>query len=440
MLFGSKEYTSAIDIWSLGCVMSELAGNRFMSAWQEHGPTEDGTIRAIFQQLGFPTGNVFTGLPQWPGKGFTPKAKRENWPHRMASALGVQGLELLDEMLSYGASQRPTAEEVARHPFLLPESFPVQPASGMLGPPLPGPAARFVGSPGPCYQGRRHAWNLCTGSLAGEVLEWLRSDEALQPGSDALAALKVSFQAKRADAKSEEGRKFIMSGAMEGCASSSMCALSLKAMLPLPRFRAWRLALLAVNRDALAAMAASARVALQRLSAEERGLNGADFLKFEVHEWFASCGELVFVEPGDVERGFWAEPEHQDGGGSVMHLGVTLFGRRELVCRQGLGLPDVKVHNAPGTVYVGQLTGPVHQVTHQASRPRELLEVPGLGYCGVNVMLRTALFAHNRARLRDTTPSPQVVFEALARCFREGLAGQPLRLPTLSECQARFTI
>ena len=138
------------------------------------------------------------------------------------------------------------------------------------------------------------------------------------------------------------------------------------------------------------------------------------------------------------ETGFWAEPEHQDGGASILHLGLTLFGRRGLVCRQGLGLPDVFVANAPGTVYLGQLTGPRHQVTHEAAQLGDLLEVPGLGRCGVNVMMRTALFAYNRARLRNTTPSPAPLFEVLTRCFREALAARPLRLPTLAECQAHM--
>ena len=154
-------------------------------------------------------------------------------------------------------------------------------------------------------------------------------------------------------------------------------------------------------------------------------------------QWFASCGELVFVEPGDEERGFWEEPLHNDGGASVFHMGVTIYGRRDLVCLQPRGDPNVLVRNVPGTVYLGQLTGPQHQVTHAASAQAEdLLEVPGLGRVGVNVMMRTALFAFNRARLRDTTPSPQAFFAVLHESFREALASQPLCLPSLADCIA----
>ena len=92
------------------------------------------------------------------------------------------------------------------------------------------------------------------------------------------------------------------------------------------------------------------------------------------------------------------------------------------------------MHNAPGTFYAGQLTGPRHQVTHNLSQAGELLEVPGLGRLGVNIMMRSALFGHDRARQRNTTPSPYALFEAFARSFRESFALTPLRLPTLREC------
>ena len=182
-------------------------------------------------------------------------------------------------------------------------------------------------------------------------------------------------------------------------------------------------------------MEASARKSLRRLPAEARGRNGDDFLATDMSTWFASCGELAFCEPGCQETGLWAEPEHQDGGASVFHIGLTLYGRRTLVCRQGLDLPDVSVPNVPGTVYMGQLTGPLHEVRHQMALESELLEVPGLGRLACTVMLRTSLFAHFRGRLRNTTPSPQACFEALARCFREGNCAE-FRLPTLAECQA----
>lgn len=420
VLFGSKGFDQSIDIWSLGCVLAELGGFRFHEHLQASRPSEVDYARAVFEQLGTPTSPALMGLPQWPGS--LPEFRRQPWPAVTASRLGCAGVALLDATLAFEPERRPKAARVADHSFAVPERFALKPS----------------GPDGGSYQGARHTWNICEGTLAVEVLEWLRADPALVPGSAAFMALGVDFQAQRADAKSEMNRKFIMAGAFEGCGSGNMCGLSLSKLMPLPRLQAWRAALLAVNERAFEALEASAKAAVQRLSPEDRGTNGEHFLQLSFHQWFAACGELVFVNPGNVEEGFWAEPEHQDGGGSVMHMGITLYGRRGLVCCQGPGLPDVSIPNAPGTVYLGQLTGPRHQVTHEAALPCELLEVPGLGPCGVNVMMRTALFPFNRARLRNTTPSPAPFFESLTRCLRDGLAAKRLRLPTLEECAAHF--
>ena len=135
--------------------------------------------------------------------------------------------------------------------------------------------------------------------------------------------------------------------------------------------------------------------------------------------------------------GAWEEPLHQDGGASILHMGLTVYGRRDVRFVQGPGLADVAVRNVPGTVYFGQVTGAEHQVHHRAaSSQAELLQLPGLGQCSVTVMLRTALFPYNRARMRNTTPSPVVVFHALAKSFRESCARGNWRLPSLVECKA----
>ena len=294
---------------------------------------------------------------------------------------------------------------------------------------------------GPCFSGQRHPWNIRSGNLSVEVLAWLRADDALVPGSPSFEALAIDFfvAPARKNCKAEEGRKFILAGHVnDAMPTRSMCGLMLNDALPLPRLRAWRRAFLAVNSVAFAAMQALAQDALHRFAVEDRGRNGDDFLAASVEEWCASCGELAFVEPGSQEEGFWAEPEHLDGGASILHLGMTLYGRRLLECRTGGGLPDVVLENTPGTVYIGQLTGPLHQVLHQRALESELLEVPGLGRLACTVMMRSSLFAHNRSRLRGTTPSPRAVFEALARCFREGLASEAFRLPTLVECQEQM--
>jgi hypothetical protein len=145
--------------------------------------------------------------------------------------------------------------------------------------------------------------------------------------------------------------------------------------------------------------------------------------------------ELCFTSGGSTTDGFWEEPKHQDGGMSVLHLGMTLGGNRTLRCWQTDELPDILLHNAPGNVYLGQLTGCEHQVTHEPSEPWELMEVTDLGSCGCTIMCRTALFPHFKARGRNTTPNPPGVFFALARAFASSLRNYQFSLPSLDACE-----
>ena len=372
VLFGSRFADQAMDLWSFGLVLAEIGGFRFQTAFHKHVVSEVGYALALCQQLGTPDDPELTAWQDWWRE--PPKFRRRPWPAPLVLSLAAPGLDLLEKLLIWAPSRRMQATAVLDQAFLAPERFALADGKAF-------------------FQGQRHPWNLLAGSMAVEVLEWLRADEALVPGSPEFAALAVSFDAARNDAKSEQGRKFIMAGAMaDTIRTKSMCGLSLSRLLPLPRLRAWRKALMAVNAEAFAAMEASARASLKRLSPEGRGKNGDEFLNLDLSNWFAICGELTFVEPGGQDTGFWAEPAHQDGGASILHLGLTLYGRRALACQQGFGLEDVTVANAPGTVYMGQLTGPVHQVSHQEALESELLEVPGLGRVAVAIMLRTGLF------------------------------------------------
>ena len=134
--------------------------------------------------------------------------------------------------------------------------------------------------------------------------------------------------------------------------------------------------------------------------------------------------------------GWWAEPEHTDGGASILHMGVTLYGSRRLRCVQGDGEKDVEMLNQPGSVYLGPLTGPVHQVHHQLGLDGGALQIDGFGPCSITVMMRTALFPACQSRLKNTTPAPPPFFEILAQTFREGLVAGVWQLPSLAECEA----
>ena len=57
------------------------------------------------------------------------------------------------------------------------------------------------------------------------------------------------------------------------------------------------------------------------------------------------------------------------------------------------GSGRLRVHNSLGTFYLGNLTGPEHQVLHRLCDD-DCLVVPGLGKRSVTIMIRTGLFPH----------------------------------------------
>jgi len=354
-------------------------------------------------------------------------------------------------------------------------------------------------------QGKRHPWNLLAGDLSPELLNWLRADKSLQPGTAEFERLGVAFEGhriagnresakhgqgalavigeaphckcfvliaveqRRTNTKTEEGRKFIMAGHLGmRCSSGSMCQLSVVAPFPLSRMVFFHQAFTFKNKDLVRDTVSVAMQGARRLAGEElANPNVQHFLRTPVSEWLLTCAELCVSNPTpewsasleappvkrrktaspeagspqeaaarEAAAGWWAEAEHQDGGASILHMAVTLYGRRRLRCVQGAGEADMEFLNLPGSVYLGSLTGPVHQVHHVPGAVGDSLPIDGLGPCSVTVQTRTALFPACQSRLRKTSPAPRAFFQCLAEAFRQGLARGDWQLPSLRECQA----
>ena len=147
--------------------------------------------------------------------------------------------------------------------------------------------------------------------------------------------------------------------------------------------------------------------------------NACHFLQTPWRRWLNTCGELHISDGGDRERGFWAEPAHNDGAASILHLGLCLAGRKVVKFEQPGGKPDVILEIEPGGVYFGSVTGARHQVVHTEAAEHELARFGAEGRpCSIAVMMRTALFPHCRGRISDTTPSPWSAFACMAAAFR----------------------
>ncbi|KAK3860357.1 hypothetical protein Pcinc_033589 [Petrolisthes cinctipes] len=134
LLLGAKQYTTHIDVWSVGCIFGELLGMEPMFP----GKSEIDQLNKIFKDLGTPSEKI------WPGYGQLPLVKKTqfaDYPYnhlrdRFKARLSDQGFNLLNRFLTYNPAKRITCQEALQHdyfhreapPPIDPAMFPTWPA------------------------------------------------------------------------------------------------------------------------------------------------------------------------------------------------------------------------------------------------------------------------------------------------------------------------
>ncbi|KAF8711855.1 Serine/Threonine protein kinase, catalytic domain, partial [Rhizoctonia solani] len=114
LLLGEAAYSTAVDMWSVGCIFGELLLHEPL--FQAKGEME--LLSMIFKLLGHPDEK------SWPGFSKLPLAKTVNtsaaWPSTLRTKfphLTRAGLDLLSSLLAYDPAQRISAEEALNHPY-----------------------------------------------------------------------------------------------------------------------------------------------------------------------------------------------------------------------------------------------------------------------------------------------------------------------------------
>lgn len=121
LLLGAREYSTAVDMWSLGCIMAELLTKRVLF----DGKGELDQLQKIFNKLGSPTEAIWPGLVSLPNasKIKFPKQPynklRDTFPKTAdanpATELTDDGMDLLKRLLTLDPSQRITAKAALDH-------------------------------------------------------------------------------------------------------------------------------------------------------------------------------------------------------------------------------------------------------------------------------------------------------------------------------------
>ncbi|EKM76310.1 hypothetical protein AGABI1DRAFT_63359 [Agaricus bisporus var. burnettii JB137-S8] len=114
VLLGSPQYSTALDMWSVGCIFAEMAmqGQPLFP-----GDSEIDQIFKIFRLLGTPTEAVWPGVASLPNyKPTFPQWSRKDVGEAVPQ-LDPCGLDLLKQMLTYDSAKRISAKYALKHPY-----------------------------------------------------------------------------------------------------------------------------------------------------------------------------------------------------------------------------------------------------------------------------------------------------------------------------------
>lgn len=165
LLLGVKEYSTPIDLWSVGCIFGELLTMKPLFP----GKSDIDQLNRIFKDLGTPSEKIWPGYTELP---LVKKVTFTEYPYnnlrsRFGHTLSNLGFDLLNKFLTYFPSRRITAEEALRHEFFKetpvpvdPSMFPTWPAKSELG-------HRKAHSPKPPSGGKQFAKQLGEGDDEG---------------------------------------------------------------------------------------------------------------------------------------------------------------------------------------------------------------------------------------------------------------------------------
>ncbi|KAK4688291.1 cyclin-dependent kinase 7, partial [Tremellales sp. Uapishka_1] len=132
LLFGSRFYSSAVDIWSIGTIFVELVLRVPFLA----GDTDIDQLKKTFHAMGTPTEQDWPGHTSLPDYHVVAQYPKNPWWNLVAS-LGKEGMDLAKDLLKYDPSTRLSAKEALQHRFFSSYPRPTAPIS------LPKPLAEL---------------------------------------------------------------------------------------------------------------------------------------------------------------------------------------------------------------------------------------------------------------------------------------------------------
>ncbi|WAQ84627.1 hypothetical protein PtA15_5A200 [Puccinia triticina] len=125
LLLGAESYTTAVDLWSIGCIFAELILREPLFP----GAGEIDQIGKIFKILGRPTEEIWPGLKLLPNAlKFDLNAIQPYSTLRQKFRYVTEaGIDLMNKLLTYDPIQRISADEALKHPYFNETPLPKHP-------------------------------------------------------------------------------------------------------------------------------------------------------------------------------------------------------------------------------------------------------------------------------------------------------------------------
>ena len=114
VILDSDSYSTAVDVWSVGCIMYEMLHNR---------PAFPGSkgrelVQMQFELMGTPTEATWPGISRYPLYRSLPVTPPQPWITDKFSMIGKEGQDLIGKLLTLNPRHRITAKRALDHPYV----------------------------------------------------------------------------------------------------------------------------------------------------------------------------------------------------------------------------------------------------------------------------------------------------------------------------------
>ena len=421
ILLGDTSYSKPADVWALGCVGAEL----FVKEALFSGNGAVVVTRKIFQLFGKPSQGVLISLPLFSQS--SPGFSNRSWPPTALKQSPPAYSDFIRAALRLDPQERVGITEALGMRFFAPRTLDV-------------PIAAAPAAQGPL--------SFAEGRLDPRLLLWLQADPAWErlagTASGAFEEAKKNKKRTREQClQPEEAKKhkYEEAGFVREFPPKTTVLATMDASQPTAatRVKQFMRALLGLNHGWLVQLTAKVRQCLRGWSNLFLGRNGEEFLNvcFSDTAWAYSTVQMMLP-------GARLDPKHIDGGASLLHMGLTIFGSRSL--HVWLNNEPTRVFEQhPGSIYMGNLCAAKHQVEHfDETRKQELFHPTGAGSVSeqsgylIAIMLRSDVFRWSRARKLEGKPTPVDMFDLINKTVAEHVATEAFVIPDFATVVGKY--